>query len=334
MTRRGYSIAAMTIGLVAATACTALVALDAVQCTTNADCAAGLPGGVCVDSVCERGAPGVDSGVDAGVDAADASGSGDAADEADVALDPWRCLSDPPEQLDPSAQLNLTVFTCDALSPIVTGGATGGSDLVVISATPLPGVAIQPCNLLDTACTMPVAAQQSTDDGGNARFILPGDFAGYFQMTQANLFPSLLFPGNPLPDASFQSDPSPLLSIAATQGLAGTLNVSISTDLDGSVGHAFIVVYDCDDRHAAGVQISIGDAGPDGSIFFYQAPTGFPSTTDTATTSVGAAGAINYPAGVIQIVATEQSTGRLIATESAVIRPGSATFAWVRVRTH
>ncbi len=43
---------------------------------------------------------------------------------------------------------------------------------------------------------------------------------------------------------------------------------------------------------------------------------------------------MNYPQGVIQIVATELSTGRRLGTVSAVIRPGGATTAWIRVRTH
>ncbi len=265
MTRRPYTIAAMTLGVVAATACSALISLDAVQCKTNADCAIGLPGGVCVDSVCMAATASGDAGHDGGADSSDASGPGDDSD-VDAALDPWRCVADPPEQLDPSAELTLTIRTFDALKPIVTAGASGGSDLDVVSATALPGVLMQPCNVLDTQCVNAVADAGTTDDSGTAVFVVPGNFAGYFEMTQATLFPSTFFPGNPLPDASSQSDPVPLLSVSGAQELAQTLGVPLATDPDSGVGHGFFLIYDCDDRHAAGVSISLGDAGADGSV--------------------------------------------------------------------
>jgi hypothetical protein len=329
MRRRAYAVAAMTMGVVAATACSVLVSLDAVQCTTSADCASRLPGGVCVDSVCSRGATSTDSGADAAVDAADAS----VADASDGAIDPWRCVGSPSEQLNPNAQLDLAVVAFNALEPITTQGANGGSDLDVISASFLPGVAIRPCNLLDTPCMMPVTPSQTTDDGGNAPFVLPGNFAGYFEMTQSALFPAIFFPGNPLADASMPSDPVPLLPFAGAQNLATTLDVTLETDPEAGVGLVFFLIYDCDDRHAAGVSFSLGDASPDGAVFWYDS-NGIPYKTATVTDSLGAAGVVNYPAGVIQIVATEFATGRQLATATAFIRPATSTIAWLRVRTH
>jgi hypothetical protein len=329
MTRRRYTIAAMTLGAVAATACSALISLDAVQCKTDADCAVGLPGGVCVDSVCAAGSGKQDAGADAGDASVDAS-----SDASDAAVDPFRCVGDPPEQLDPSSTLNLTVLAFNAFDPITTNGVNGGSDLDVLSATVVPGVVLKPCNPLDTGCTGSTFPTETTDDAGKATFALPGNFAGYFEVTAANVLPSLFFPGNPLVDATAPSDPVPLLSIANTQDLASVLGVSVSTDPDSGVGLAFFIVYDCDDQHTSGVTFSLGDASPDGSVFFYQGSGGYPVTTLTATAEIGAAGVINYPAGIIQLTATEQSTNRLLGTASAIIRPASATTVWMRLRTH
>ena len=116
--------------------------------------------------------------------------------------------------------------------------------------------------------------------------------------------------------------------------LATAIGVPMELDPDAGVGHAFFQVYDCFDRHAAGVAFTLAiDAGPK-MVEWYPRRTGFPSTTATETDSVGSGGAVNVPAGAVTVTATLVATTRTIGAISAVITAGGTTFAWVRVRTH
>jgi hypothetical protein len=173
----------------------------------------------------------------------------------------------------------------------------------------------------------------TTDDAGVARFTVSGGFSGYFELSRPDLFPSSLFPGPVLSVSGPQSLISPLLSVVATKEVAQTLSVPLATDPDGGLGHAFFLIYDCDDRHAPGVSFSLGDAGtPDGAVFFYQQGS-FPNPAATQTDPLGTGGVINYPAGFARMTATEVATGRVLGGMTTIIRAGATSFTWVRVRT-
>jgi hypothetical protein len=326
--RKRVAIASVVAVGVSAAACSLLVPLDDTQCTTNDDCAArgaAFTGAVCVDHVCQPSSTQGEGGADAGADVGDAA--------PDTAIDPWRCLNQPPQTVHSDASIGLELHVLDALRSIVTAGVNGGSDLTLLSGTPLAGVTVRGCDTFDPTCSGPILDAAVTDEAGIVSFDVNGGFAGYFEMSRSDLFPSTVFPGRVLNGVTEDSLIFPQLSVFATQQIAQTLQVPLATDQDGGLGHAFFLVYDCDDRHAPGVSFSLGDAGtPDGSVFFYQRGQ-FPDQKATQTDTLGTGGVINYPAGFAVMTATEVATGRVLGTITTIIRPGGMSFTWIRART-
>ncbi len=322
--RRNVAFAAAAAS---AAACSLLVPLNEQQCSVNGDCASRggeFVGAVCLDQVCVKPAPVVDASTDS-----------DAPVDAGLtydANDPWACLDFPPEVTNAS-QVVITLNVFDALKSITTAGAQGGSDFTVLAYDPVPGISVEACGLLDPTCGTPIAAPEVTDDAGEVTFDVEDDFSGFFQFNAANYLPSKLYPGNLQADAATFAPPAAILGTQETALLAYAIGVPMQTDPEAGVGHAFFQVYDCFDRHAAGVAFTLAvDAGSDTVQWYTQ--NNLPSTTSKETDSLGAGGEVNVPEGAVTVTATLVASNRVIGSINTVISAGGTTFAWLRPRTH
>lgn len=313
--RRGLPIALAAGALLAA--CSLLVPLNEEQCTVSSDCAArggAFAGAVCLNNVCVASNQMDEAGADAAVDAG-----------------PWGCLGQLSE-LTTGLPVTTTFFIANALDPITTAGPSGGSDLTVLTYTPVPGITLEGCNPLDVLCSSPVTAAVVSDDAGGATVVVPDDFSGFFQFVGSGYLPSKVYVGHLLADASTFQAPFPMLDVSGTLELASVLKVPMYLDPEAGVGHFFFQVYDCFDHVAPGVSFSLAiDGGPD-TVQWYLTG-GVPSTVATATDTEGAGGTLNVPAGAVLVTATLAGTKQIIGTVNVVVVAGSATYGWVRVRT-
>jgi hypothetical protein len=161
---------------------------------------------------------------------------------------------------------------------------------------------------------------------------VPGDFDGFHRFTLDGYLPATLYAGPVLADASTQSLLTAMLKKNDTALLAAAIGVPLETDPDSGVGHIFIQVFDCYDRHAPNVVFTLGVDGGKETVQWY-VRNGLPSTTAKETDTLGAGGVINVPQGGVNLTATIEGTKQTIGTVNAVVSPGATTFAWVRVRT-
>jgi len=249
----------------------------------------------------------------------------------DAAADPWACLDQPP-QVTSSSPVAITFKTFDALDPITTAGPTGGSDFTVVSFVPLPGIAIEGCTFSDTSCSMPATPVGTSDDAGEATLTVPDNFNGFFSLTRTNYLPLAHYPGPLLADASSFAPAVSMIEPQAAISLAEALGATAELDAGASVAAVFVEMYDCFDRYAAGVSLAMS-ATDSTTVPFYIA-SGLPSRTATQTDSSGTGGAVNVPVGPLTVTATLAATNRALGSVEVVIRPGGATSAWIRARTH
>jgi len=234
---------------------------------------------------------------------------------------------------NPDTRVAITFDVFDALLPIATAGPQGGSDFTVLSYTPVSGIALEGCDTLDPSCSEALTPVEVSDDAGQATLTVPGSFNGFFEFTGTGYLPSKLYTGQLLADASAFAPPVAIIGTEQVALLASAVGVPMELNPEAGVGHAFFQVYDCFDRHAAGVAFTLAiDAGPQTVQWYLK--NSLPSTTATETDSVGSGGAVNVPAGAVTVTATLVATKRTIGAISAVITAGGTTFAWVRVRTH
>jgi hypothetical protein len=227
----------------------------------------------------------------------------------------------------------MTFKIFDAINAVTTAGPVGGSDFDVLSFVPLPGIVLQACDPSSPGCQTPAAPPVTTDDAGEATFTVPGNFNGFLELTGTGYFPTSVYLGQLLADASTFAPPAGMLE--TTQGvlIASSLGVPLDLDASAGVGLTFFQVYDCFDRHGLGVEFALSaDAGPSTVQFYLQ--DNFPSRAATETDSLGTGGAINVPAGPMTVTATLAGTARTLGTAKVVVIAGGATFAWLRVRAH
>jgi hypothetical protein len=246
---------------------------------------------------------------------------------------PWGCLQLPAETLDPSLKVTVTLQVFDALQTATAlGSVDGGSDLTTVSAAWLSGVSVRSCSLLDPTCGQG-SAPVVTDDAGQATFHLTGDFSGYFELTRSDLVPWSLYPQNLLAGQTSTDLPAFGLSPAGFQFIARAItSTPLSLDTDGGLGHAFVQIFDCQDHQASGVQLTYSGLGAETVIFYMK--NGVPSTSATRTDSFGIGGVLNVPTGSLTVSGSLAAGLQSIGTADVVIRPGTVTLAFIRVRSH
>lgn len=242
----------------------------------------------------------------------------------------WSCLEAAPPAPNLPASVDVALQAIDTFRSIVTAGSTGGSDLDVVSATPLPGVSVQACPALDPTCAMPQTAAVETDDAGVARLTLPSDFDGVLQLQRADLLPGIVYLGR-FVDVS-PTYPVPMIGTQTAAALGARFGVTVADGPDAGLGHVFASVYDCNDRFAAGVTLQFSPMGPETRTFYNDTTTGL-STTDTATDTEGTGGALDVPAGDVTVTATMAADGGPFRSVKVSVASGRATLVLLRART-
>jgi hypothetical protein len=318
-------VGAVVVASLALVACSVLLPLGAEQCSVDSDCTArggAFAGTVCANNVCIHPTAPLEAGPGDGGD-----GGPDVPDAA-VDAGPWGCLDQPPEVLDPNASVATTVILFDALKPI-----TETNPFAPTSYTPVPGLSVQACNILDPQCTKPVTPLVVSNDAGVANVTLPQSFEGFLQVSGAGALPFTVYPGQLPAGESTATFPLAVLGTSETQLLAASLGVPMETNPDAGVGSVFLQAYDCYDQHAAGVSFSLPiDAGAQ-TVQWYTSNQ-LPSPTATQTDSYGTGGVLNVPAGALAATGTVVASNRSLGTTNVIITPGALTYVWFRVRTH
>jgi hypothetical protein len=254
-------------------------------------------------------------------------------DVASEALPPsaWDCLGGH-NMPDPAMQVDTTVVVMDPVfNSISLGAVDGGSDLVTVSATWMPGVSVRTCALLDTQCTDEVSKPVLTDDAGRAEFSLTGAFNGFFSLHRADLIPWTLYPGRFVAGESVVNFPAYGITPGIFQTLAQSAGAKVSLAADGGVGHAVVTIYDCLDHQAQDVSVAYDNLGPQSVPYYFS--NGLPAPAETQTDSYGLAGAVNVPVGTLKVTARLAANALLVGSISFDIRPGGLSYAFIRARS-
>lgn len=261
----------------------------------------------------------------------DGASDGGAGDGPPATSADWSCLDAAPPSPTLPPLLDVTFETLDVLStnPIVTAGSRGGSDLTVVSATPLPGVSVRACSQLDPSCGADTPAVQS-DDAGVARLTLAKDFAGVIQLARPDLLTGTVYLGRFVDMAP--GYPLPMIKAQQAETLGQPYGFTFAEGPDAGLGHVFVTVYDCNDCHAPGVSFRFEPTAPTTRTFYLDSKTTL-SVTDTATDTNGTGGAFNVPAGDVTVTATFAAGGETFRSTKVHVDSGGATLLFLRART-
>ena len=196
-------------------------AMGVIGCLSAAACGARVSDEVAV--------AGTDAGTELGSGSGSSSGSGNSGGDAAVAdaSDPWGCL-DQPSEATSNSPVAVTFTAFSPLQVVVSGGSQGGSDLDLTSYTPVTGVAIQACNMLDPQCAAPLTPAGMSDGEGQATLTVQGNFSGFFELTGSGEVASQLYAGRLVADASTLALPVPVFTTSALSLLEEGLGTEIN----------------------------------------------------------------------------------------------------------
>jgi hypothetical protein len=260
---------------------------------------------------------------------ADGAPDGGAGDGPSATSADWSCLDAAPPPPTLPSSLDVTFHTIDVFQSIVTAGSTGGSDLTIVSATPLPGVSIHACLALDPSCTSEAGTVQS-DNAGVAHLPLLSTFDGVIRVERPDLLVGTVYLGRFVDvDPGY---PLPMISAQSAETLGEPYGFTLAEGPDAGLGHVFVAVYDCNDRHAPGVSFRFEPTAPTTRAFYLDAKT-LLSVTDTATDTTGTGGAFNVPAGDVTVTATFAASGEPFRSTKVHVGSGGATLLLLRART-
>jgi hypothetical protein len=324
---REISRACRLLGVLAAASCSTTNVYEIVGDGGASETAVDAASEAAADGTIETGSTS-DAGGDHSLAGDSGPNGGDSAPEAAIdASGPWGCLQIAPGTSNPSVTIQVQIIAFDQFVPYTLGGAVdSGNDLQIVQATPAPGIAVQPCGNLDPACVNPVAPVVVTGDAGIATFAMNGAFDGFYSMKRSDSFPTLFYPGRLLASEPTIGYPVAVLPFSVAAELGAAIGITVNTDADAGLGHIFEAVFDCTDRHAAGVSFSLAvDAG---TLFYTE--NGVPSTSATQTDPSGAGGFLNVPAGSVTVRAT--IAGQTLQLP-VYVRPASETLVYLRTRS-
>jgi hypothetical protein len=355
----GYVYKSVILAVAAAAAgvaaCTVLAPADEVQCNSNGDCSARGPAfsnTICRSNLCVAADAGTSD-----ASAADALVTDAGVPEAEASAPPptaWGCLNTAAPPSDPTLTVNVQFLVFDPTmgkgDKVGSPDGGGPSQLTLVPPTydPVAGVLVEECDALDPTCSNPML-EDTTNDQGIANLAANGAFSGYFLMLGPNshpAYPSLQYPGRFVqgePNLYFGMAP---LYIAEAQDLGVLVGLPKADPPDSSVsGQLFFQAFDCEDRHAPNVVFTVS---PPGGAAWYLSD-GLPSATATQTDAKGTGGVLNYPAasvdagetfGTVEISTVYEgdggagapSPGQQLVTNTVIVRPGHATFVFLRPR--
>jgi hypothetical protein len=240
--------------------------------------------------------------------------SEDASDSGSPNLDdggPWGCLGLPVPTPNHNEQITVNVFGYNAYEPVTyVGTIDGGSDLILATYTPISGVPVRSCILQDPTCYISASPFEVTDDAGGVSFVVPGDFAGFFELDPPGLIPETLYPGPLAVGQSVQEFFDPMESIETASGTSLALGVPVALGVDSGLGQIFIGVFDCNDHTAPNVAFSLTNYSQSPpTVIFYNAG-GVPSTVETRTQPGQGGGGVVDPRDGDELAARDRDRRR------------------------
>jgi hypothetical protein len=185
----------------------------------------------------------------------------------------------------------------------------------------------KPCGKTDVACMNPIGPTVQPNAQGILTFTVDASFDGYIDMksnvmTDSGLppyIPALVFFNPPLSmDTIYLT--VPLVSPTALQLLASQFGNAI----DPMLGSPFAATYDCQNKPAEGVSVSIDQTSDAGRTFYFV--NGLPTESATQTDSTGYSGFINVPPGIRNITGKLADGGPFVGKVSVLVRPSTLTY--------
>ncbi|MEJ7734203.1 MAG: hypothetical protein WKG00_34035 [Polyangiaceae bacterium] len=291
-------------GVVAGSGCSLLFDLGRTQCETAADCS-GFPGSSCEDNVCVA-AP--TSGPGSG--GAGSGGSGGSGGEGGVPDARWACLGTFTTPKPPAGEKILQTLRFEY--------AVGDPGV------PPPISKLTLCTSLDFGCTKPVDIPLPDRSGTTTFEVFPKtqgfievecDPAEECKKTISHLQEPVVLPMKE--NLVRMVTPGQYLTLVA---------IADQTD-DPMRAPAVLTVEDCNDDRAAGVIIETEDGDPDTVSFYFNGT--LPDLEATETDEQGAAGFLNLPIKIINVIARRKDTGEFIG--KATFTPQAGTVSYVPI---
>jgi hypothetical protein len=188
---------------------------------------------------------------------------------------------------------------------------------------PIGDITVKACAKVDTACAAPLATAV-TNANGEVSIEVPvtatAGFDGYFDLTGAEIPPSLVFVHPP----PFEDIPPGSLTIplidSATLGLLSNL-----IDVDPARGHVAVVGLDCTQTEASGLSFASDTADGMSSSLYVQ--NNLPSLAAEWTDETGVGAIFNVTAGPATVTSTVASTATQAGSIAIFTRPGTFSYA-------
>jgi hypothetical protein len=245
--------------------------------------------------------------------------------------------------IDPTATCNTACavgnnWTClgHVSWPMVTTGGTTLTTTVIdqLGSAPVVGAEVSLCRFTDPTCSAPIKSAIS-DQNGNVTLDIPGTVLGigsddYVQITSpdGNVVPTLDFLGYPVsrPRAPIAEPYATVLSPTELTTLASLLG--IDAGLASIYGIAAFEVFDCNGLPSPGATVSIEPMAPQ-AVPFILTPGETPTTTATATTSIGVGGFAAVPPGTVTLTATPQGMRESSSRAQLLVRAGTDSIIYL-----
>jgi hypothetical protein len=274
-------------------------------CSVHDDCElAGIPGGICVDSICWPLSEQCSSDMECTARGAEFEG-GRCLGSRCLANPRWRCELPPP--VAATGEKELTVLLRDSLS-----------------LSPIPDVHIVACAKLDPECANPIT-EGTTGSDGILAIKVRDNFAGYLQQTDRTDYAPALYFLPPVFPKDGVLQPFPLLGAGASlDALAATLGSRI----DPMRGNMMLIAEDCMGMALPGATFSSPQAD-ENTVQFYVRDL-LPSTAATETADAGNGGYLNMPPGTVVLNLARAMPPLDLATISVSVRAGFISIAYVR----
>lgn len=226
-----------------------------------------------------------------------------------------------------------TDWSCVGVSKYAVGPRPGEVPLHVrlidaASPTKLAGATLRPC--IDVACTVPGGNECVSDDTGLCQgsvvLTSPGNaFPGFFELSRADLYPTMYFVHPPITGAWAGSrDYAPQTALAATK-TAFAAGVGIGgVEPRAERGHLVVGIFDCLASPAIDVTVSVSPTDELVAVR-YQA-SALPSPTATRTDGGGTAFVLNILPSLERITVTVKLGDRVVAETPVFIRAETLSF--------
>jgi len=197
---------------------------------------------------------------------------------------------------------------------------TSGTVAELNTGTPVLNASVSACLSSDANCSAPLTSAVASD--GTFSMNVPAAFQGYFRVEPpASFVPALV--QMTIPISLMRGRPDIVLFEKGTlDGLAKILG----TTIDGSAGHAFFSVADCNGEPARNISVTVSSPNAGTYAPYYLADNSIPATDRKSTGQQGGGGFVNLAPGLATFEVVKTDTNTRLATLVAPIRAGFTTF--------